>query len=221
MKVKHFLEHNWLIHRIVDKEIELAIKSYAQGKLLDIGCGTKPYKELTKPYVTEHIGLDREDTPHNKENIDIFAEADNIPLPDNSFNTILATSVLEHVELPDKAISEMYRVLKKEGYCIIATPFMWLLHEAPRDFYRYSKFGLKYLLEKNGFEVVSLKPITGFWITFGQQFLYYIRKYKRFFVLKLLVVVFTVISQLILFWLFRSEKDENFTSTYLAVGKKL
>ena len=220
MKIKDLFKHNWLIHKIVDREVEHAIKFYSRGRLLDIGCGAKPYKESTKPYVTEHIGLDREDTPHNKENIDIFAEADNIPLPDNSFNTILATSIFEHVEEPDKAISEMYRILKKDGYCIVITPFMWHLHEAPRDFYRYTKYGLEYLLKKHRFEIVSLRPIGGFWITFGQQFLYHIQKYKRFSILKVFIIIFATTSQFLLFWLCRSEKDEVFAPTYLVIARK-
>lgn len=184
----HLFSHNWLIHGIVDMCIKKAIKSYAKGKMLDVGCGTKPYKKIAKPYVAEHIGLDHEKTTHNKANIDIFAEADSIPLPVNSFNTILATSILEHVEELDKVISEMNRLLKSEGYCIITTPFLWHLHEEPIDFYRYTKYGLKYLFEKNGFEIVELKTLSGFCVTFGQQLVYYLWRFRRGGIVKSILV---------------------------------
>ena len=102
--------------------------------MLNVGCGTKPYKKIAKPFVTKHIGLDHKETLHNKENMDIFALADSVPCGDESIDTVLATSLLEHVEDPNRVISEMNRVLKSGGYCTVTTPFMWHLHEEPRDF---------------------------------------------------------------------------------------
>jgi len=220
----HLFSHNWLIHGIVDKCIKKAIKSYAKGKMLDVGCGTKPYKKIAKPYVTEHIGLDHEKTTHNKSNIDIFAEADNIPLPDNSFNTILATSILEHIEEPDKIISEMNRLLKSEGYCIITTPLFWHLHEEPRDFYRYTKYGLRYLFEKNGFEIVELKPLSGFWVTFGQELVYYLYRFRkggRLNPLWWIIPVLGIFIQGICYLLNKIDHSEEFTVSYLLVARKI
>lgn len=61
-----YLKHNWLIHKVVREALKTQIKKYAKGKLLDIGCGDKAYAKMTKPYVTEHIGLDHGDRLHNK-----------------------------------------------------------------------------------------------------------------------------------------------------------
>jgi len=224
MKIKHFLEHNWLIRKIVDRQIEYAIRMYARGKLLDVGCGDKPYRELTQPFVTEHIGLDHEETLHNKTNIDIFAEADKIPALDNAYDTILATSILEHMEQPDRVISEMYRVLKSGGYCIATTPFMWHLHEEPRDFYRFTKYGLRYLFKKNGFEIVELKPLSGFWVAFGQQLVYYfwpLRKGGKLNPLWWIISIIGSLIQGICYLLNKIDHSQRFTTAYLLVaGKK-
>jgi len=125
---------NTLINYIHDKELKQFARSYLRGRLIDIGCGTKPYKELLAPYVTEHIGVDHVDTFHDKSNIDIFGTAYEIPADDESFDSAICTAVLEHLEEPEVALRECHRVLKKGGIAVYSVPFIWHLHEEPRDF---------------------------------------------------------------------------------------
>lgn len=67
--MQSFKDKNWFIYKITDKVLYKVIQKYARGRLLDIGCGEKPYKNIVKPYVTEHIGLDHENTLHDKSNL--------------------------------------------------------------------------------------------------------------------------------------------------------
>lgn len=163
---------NLLINSIHDRELRRLASKYLRGRLIDIGCGSKPYKDLLSPYVDDHVGVDHELTSHDKSHIDIFGTAYRIPAEDNSFDTAICTAVLEHLEEPEKALRECYRILKGGGIAIYSVPFIWHLHEEPRDYFRYSKYGLRYLFEKVGFEVVELKALSGFWVTFGQLFVY-------------------------------------------------
>lgn len=167
-------EYNFLVNTIHDQALSFYSKKYFKGDLLDIGCGTKPYMSMLSPFVDKHIGLDHKDTPHNKNSIDIFGSAYDIPVKDNSFDSVLCSAVLEHLEEPSKAIQECNRVLKKDGIAIYSIPFIWHEHEAPRDFFRYSQFGIKHLFEKNGFKILELKPLSGFIVTFTQLFVYYL-----------------------------------------------
>jgi ubiquinone/menaquinone biosynthesis C-methylase UbiE len=160
---------NILVNTIHDNALVRFASQYLSGRLIDIGCGIKPYKNMLAPYLTEHIGLDHKGTMHDKSNIDLFGNAYQIPVESAAFDSAICTAVLEHLEEPEKAIKETYRVLKAGGYAIYTVPFFWHLHEEPRDFYRFTKYGLKYLFEKNGFEIVELKPLSGFWVTFGQS----------------------------------------------------
>lgn len=168
-----------LVNSIVKQELQQCAFTYACGKLLDIGCGEKPYQALFARYITKHIGLDHEATLHDESQVDLWGTGYNIPAEDESFDTVLCTAVLEHLEEPDKAIREANRVLKKGGHAIYIVPLFWHLHEEPRDFYRYTKYGLKYLFEKNGFEIVDLKPLSGFLVTFGQELVYYLWRLRR------------------------------------------
>ncbi len=163
---------NVLVLGIMQRELRYFGEKYINGSLVDIGCGLKPYLDLLAPYVTEHIGVDHDETIHEKSNIDRFGTAYDIPAEDGEFDSALCTAVLEHLEEPETALRECFRVLKPGGVAIYSVPFIWHLHEEPRDFYRFSKYGLKYLFEKVGFEIVELKALSGFWVTFGQLFVY-------------------------------------------------
>ncbi len=170
---------NMLVNRIADRHFREMSSRYLHGRLIDIGCGIKPYREVLAPLVAAHIGVDHEGSLHDRSNMDLTGTAYSIPAPDGSFDSALCTAVLEHLEEPERAIRECHRVLKQGGMAIYSVPFIWHLHEEPRDFYRYSKYGLKYLFEKCGFEIVELRALSGFWVTFGQMLVYYLYTFNR------------------------------------------
>ncbi len=147
------------------------VRGYAQGILLDIGCGEKPYFAIFGKNVTRYIGFDL--PPHRTSNrerksVDLFADLSRIPFKDCSVDTVLATQVLEHFADPHAFLGEIRRVLKPGGHLILTAPQAWELHEEPRDFFRFTKYGLKYLLDMNKLEVISIKPRGGFCRLMGQ-----------------------------------------------------
>lgn len=124
------------------------------GKTLDVGCGTKPYEKYFNS--SEYTGLEIETTIHKEyTKADIFYKGNKFPFPDEQFDSLVTNQVLEHVFTPDLFLSEINRVLKADGTLLLTVPFVWDEHEQPYDYARYSSFGLKHLLEKNGFDVVS------------------------------------------------------------------
>lgn len=70
-----------------------------------------------------------------------------LPYEDNSFNYVISDQVIEHLENPQKAIEESYRVLKKGGIAIHTTCFINYIHSCPKDFWRFSPEALKYLCQ--------------------------------------------------------------------------
>ena len=212
---------NWLIHRIHDERLSDQAKRYIKGSLVDIGCGTKPYRKLLAPYVTEHVGVDHEATLHDKSNIDLWGTAYKIPVEDEHFDSALCTAVLEHLEEPEAALRECFRILKPGAYAIYSIPFIWHLHEEPRDFYRYSKYGIKYLFEKAGFEITEIKALSGFWVTFGQLFVYNIYRFKKGPLRWMPIIdVIGLLIQGISYGLDKIDKSENWTWMYMVVAKK-
>lgn len=127
----------------------------AHGRMLDVGCGQKPYRQLFR--VSEHVGLEL-DTPENREHkqADAYYDGNVFPFPDQSFDSVFASQVLEHVFNPAQFLSELHRVLKPGGCLLLTLPFFWDEHEQPFDFARYSSFGLSHLLSNHGFELREL-----------------------------------------------------------------
>jgi len=127
---------------------------YIVGKTLDIGCGIKPYKKYFNS--NHYIGVDLKTTLHHSgNNIDVYFDGKTIPFKNEQFNSVVTNQVLEHVFYPDLFLSEINRVLQTDGYLLITVPFVWDEHEQPYDYARYSSFGLKHILNKNGFEVIN------------------------------------------------------------------
>lgn len=127
---------------------------YVTGKTLDIGCGAKPYEKLCKS--SEYIGLEL-DSEKNiaKKSADCFYNGVNIPFNDTEFDSVMISQVLEHIFNPDRFLGEVNRVLNEKGILLVTVPFVWDEHEQPGDFARYSSFGIRNLLKRNGFEILK------------------------------------------------------------------
>jgi len=164
-------DHIWYLHyKSYHKDLFRAIKKHATGKLLDIGCGNKPYNNIVTPYINEYIGCDIVQSSDNQ--VNILCPANNIPLDDRSFDTVISTQTIEHVEDHQGLVNEAYRLLNTGGVFILSGPLYWPLHEEPFDFFRFTRHGFKYILEKAGFEVVSIDSNGGKWSVAGQSFLH-------------------------------------------------
>jgi SAM-dependent methyltransferase len=141
---------------------EGAIKLHASGVLLDLGCGNVPLYEIYQSHVSDNICVDWEGTRHKSPFLDHSFDLNHgIPLPSETFDTILATDVLEHVSNPELLWREMARVLKPGGKIILGVPFFYWLHEEPHDYQRFTKYKLQMFCEQNGLTVVSLESCGG------------------------------------------------------------
>lgn len=159
-KVDWRATHSYIIATLQLNSILNASK-YAKGNLLDVGCGDKPFLYAFKDKIKKYVGIDMPSTLHMNKEIDAFSSGSEIAFKDKSFDTILTTSVIEHVIEPQKMFYEMYRVLKKDSYMILTTPCQYGLHEQPHDYFRYTKYSLRLMAEKSGFKVVYIKPVGG------------------------------------------------------------
>jgi len=148
---------------------------YMRGTVLDFGCGSKPYISLFN--VDKYIGLDYE-TEVSKKNsnlsADVFYDGVTIPFPEDHFDSIFSSEVLEHVFNPDVILAEMQRVLKPGGHILLTCPFFWPEHEQPYDYARYSSFALKSLFEKHGFEVINYVKTGSYFESMAQGIALYV-----------------------------------------------
>jgi len=128
---------------------------FIKGKIIDIG-GKKTNKrglfdiDKISPNVI-YVNLEKKDNP------DVIADARNIPLPDNSFDTVIMGELLEHVFDPAVVLKEAHRLLKPNGIILITVPFMVGVHGDPHDFGRYTTTFWEKLAEIIGFDVTEIE----------------------------------------------------------------
>ena len=151
-----------------------------KGDLLDVGCGKMPYKKhiLENSTTKTYTGLDIETALEYDSAVrpDYTWKGDKIPFEDESYDTILATEVLEHCPEPIQILNEIYRVIKKDGYVFLTVPFLWPLHETPHDEYRYTPFALNRLLEAAGFKNIVIKSGGGWHASMAQMLGLWVRR---------------------------------------------
>lgn len=131
-------------------------RNLLKGKVLNAGAGSRDVSHLVEG---ELINQDLTWPGDQRTNIDIYSPLHKIPVEDNHFDAILCIAVMEHVENPEEAMPELFRVLKPGGHLILEVPFLQPEHKVPTDFQRYTKDGLVRLAQHNGFRVVSIKGL--------------------------------------------------------------
>lgn len=140
----------WIARRSLAEGIRQFAGSL-DGRLLDVGCGIKPYRALFN--VESHVGLEVERSLQSLGSSDVVYDGSRFPFADSTFDSVFCSQVLEHVFETDTFLSEIARVLKPGGRFLFTVPFVWDEHEEPWDYGRYSTFGLKALLERHGLRV--------------------------------------------------------------------
>jgi SAM-dependent methyltransferase len=157
-----YLDHNWLAHKLNNALLKKQLGNI-RGVVYDLGCGTRPYEKEILVFADRYIGVDWANTLHGL-HADIVANL-NQPLPIESdvADTVISLQVMEHLCEPQVMVGEAFRILKAGGTVYITVPFQWWVHEAPYDFFRFTRYGLEYMLNKAGFVDVLVEESTGFW----------------------------------------------------------
>ena len=217
--------YNWLIYDISDKWLE-SYSKYYKGILVDLGCGEAPHKNYFLQYVDKYIGVDWTNTLHNSK-ADIISDLNKkIEIENNFADTIISLSVMEHLCEPQTFLNESYRILKKDGTIILGVPWMWWIHEAPHDYFRYTPYGLKYMFEKAGYKDIQVQPTTGFFSMWFLKMNYFSLKWikgskiRRAFT-KAFLIPFWYLSQKLAPWLDNKHRGWSLESAgFFVVAKK-
>lgn len=145
--------------------VEQSCASIAPGaRVLDAGAGQGQYKSYLNH--TRYVGVDLAvgDINWNYSGLNAISDLVRLPFNEGTFDAVICTQVLEHVPEPLQVLREICRVLKSGGRLFLSAPQSSHQHQKPHDFYRYTSFGLCYLLEHAELKVESIQPMGGyFW----------------------------------------------------------
>lgn len=158
---------NWIVLQpervLLRKHISMMLPKEINS-VLDVGGGSgERYRNLINSKV--YVCLDNDPNLHP----DVLASADDIPFPNESFDFILSSQMLEHVEDPKKCIEEMFRVCSKGGHLLITVPQTNELHSEPHDYWRFTSFGVEHLLNQAGFKIKKLSQRGNYPVVIAQM----------------------------------------------------
>lgn len=155
---------------ILDFVRQVASSLQPGQRLLDVGAGDAPYRELFAH--VDYVTLDWTESPHlEARQADLVASAGSLPSADAEFDAALCTQVLEHLDHPARALAEIFRVMRPAGTLYLTAPLIWEEHEMPHDYFRYTSSGLKHLLTEAGFVGVDVTARNDCFTTIAQLLL--------------------------------------------------
>jgi SAM-dependent methyltransferase len=130
--------------------------AFANRTVLDVGCGTMPYRSLFASRGARYLGADIDGTP------DILIDSEGaLPLANESVDFVVSFQVLEHVRNVPAYLSTIRRVLKAGGSMFLSTHGVWPYHPHPTDYWRWTRDGLLVTLEDAGFKIQSTAAMCG------------------------------------------------------------
>jgi SAM-dependent methyltransferase len=144
--------------RWLQEEARRAHDDLGSYRLLDVGCGPKPYEPFFTAYVSSYVGVDPVDNPR----AELKGAVEDLPVEDGSFDVVLCSQVLEHCDDPAKAISELHRATAPGGRLLLSTHGVQVYHPSPVDYWRWTHAGLEKVLRQNAeWASVRVSPASG------------------------------------------------------------
>ena len=178
LKLKTTNLDNFLIRQAIFRALQAYLMDF-HGNLLDVGCGRMPYKKflLKNSNIKTYSGLDIDSASYGNNIIPDFSwDGIKMPFEEKSYQTVVATEVLEHCPDPELILKEIFRVLDDKGIFFFTVPFLWNLHEVPHDEYRYTPFSLERHLKNSGFTDINIKATGGWHASMAQMFGLWVRR---------------------------------------------
>jgi len=154
------------IERAID---EFALATASGARVLDAGCGEGAYVGRFPNARVVGVDLAVGDSEWDYTGLDVRADLARLPFPDDSFDSCINIVTLEHVPEPAAVLTELGRVLQPGGRILIVAPQLWEVHQAPHDYFRFTRYGLERLLVQAGFDGVTIEPIGGFFTLLARR----------------------------------------------------
>jgi SAM-dependent methyltransferase len=211
-----------------------------EAKVLDAGAGLKPYEEFFTH--CHYESCDFADCEEFYGNLDdgrrnnlvgrhtYVCPLDNIPVPDDSFDIIICTQVLEHVPYPSAVVKEFYRVLKPSGKLFVTVPQGYGIHGEPYNYFYFTRYGLELVLREAEFEAIEIKERGGYFYYLFDRLANAIPrivvgyKEKMFLMMLILSPLHIFLAYLfspMLLLLEPLDREKRFTMGYVSTAKKI
>jgi SAM-dependent methyltransferase len=139
------------------------------SRVLDAGAGESAYRDLFERHRYVSADLAVGDSDWDYAALSTICDLQRMPFRPGAFDATIATQVLEHVLEPGRFLGEIHAALRPGGTLYLTAPMMFKEHQTPHDYWRFTRHGLRHLLEKAGFRVVSIEAQGGYFWLSGDQ----------------------------------------------------
>ncbi|MGA2724385.1 MAG: class I SAM-dependent methyltransferase [Bryobacteraceae bacterium] len=210
-----------------EAEIEDAVAALARGlaagaRVLDAGAGESQYARHFARQRYCGVDLTVGDAAWDYSRLDAIADLTALPFRTGAFDAALSIVTIEHLREPASALAEMARVVAPGGCLLVAAPHEWEVHQAPHDYFRYTRYGMTYLLEKAGWEVREVRAAGGYFRLLARRLLNGLQFFSGGvrWVGFIPAAVLLAPPALILPFLDFLDRERNFTVGYICTARK-
>jgi len=213
----------------VEKAISEGVASFSRtlpedAVVLDAGAGEARFRSHFSG--RRYIALDSRqgDVSWDYSRLHLVADLLHLPLRDGSCDAVLSVVVLEHISDPFRAARELRRVLRPGGRLWLAAPMIWEIHQAPHDYFRFTRYGLERLLSTGGFAITRLVPIGGYFWLVGRYSFYFLKFWRtglRAAFLPILSPLFGFLIPLLCYYLDPLDRTGQYTLGYICEARKV
>jgi SAM-dependent methyltransferase len=207
--------------------IEDAIAQFARelprgARVLDAGAGEGQYARLFQQHRYCGVDLGVGDAAWNYRRLDAIADLTALPFRSGCFAACLNIVTLEHVREPACALREMARTLAPGGVLLLVAPHEWEVHQAPHDYFRYTRYGLRYLLGAAGMSDIRIDPVGGYFRLLSRRLLNGLQFFTGGWrwVLYVPAAIVLAPAALLLPLLDGLDRERNFTLGYICTARK-
>ena len=188
------------------------------ARVLDAGAGEGAHARYFER--CRYVGVDLAvgDASWDYGKLDAIGDLTALPFPDGCFEACINIVTLEHVREPGCALREIHRTLASGGRLLLIVPHEWEVHQSPHDYFRYTRHGVAYLLEKAGFAEYAIEPVGGYFRLCARRMLNGLQFFPGLWFP--LGALFLVPPALVLPWFDALDRERNFTLGYICTARK-
>lgn len=208
---------------MIERELHAFARSLPEGvRVLDAGAGESRHASLFSRQRYTAVDLAVGDAAWNYGRLDALADLCALPFRERAFAAAINVVTLEHIHDPAQALREIGRTLQPGGRLLIAIPQDWEVHQAPHDYFRYTRYGIDHLLRQAGLEPLRIEPAGGYFRLVSRRLLNGLQFFKGGWRWLLFLPAAACLGPpaLLLPLLERLDPEKNFTLGYICEAKR-